>query len=106
MEHIDSWPDFVRRLFWEYDLADLSWEEDRNLIIRRILCEGNHRAIRWLRENVSDAGLRHWLLERSGDHLSPRQLRFWELMLDLPSDQVDSWVEQRRRSIWHSRTGA
>lgn len=103
MAHGDSWAPFVQSLFWEYDQADLCWEDDRDLIIRRVLSQGNHHAIRWLRRHVGDVQLREWLLQRSGDQLSPKQLRFWELILDLPSEQVDAWVDTWRHGIWHSR---
>ncbi len=106
MAHGDSWPPFVQSLFWEYDRDDLCWKDDRDLIIRRVLSEGNHHAIRWLRRHVGDVQIREWLLERSGDQLSPKQLRFWELILDLPSDQVDAWIDTRRHGIWHSRTAS
>jgi len=104
MTHGDAWPPFVRSLFWEYEADTLNWTEDHDLIVRRVLSEGNHHALRWLREQVGDARLRTWLLEHSGDQLSARQLRFWELILDLPSDRVNAWVDARRRSLWHSRT--
>ena len=102
----DAWPSVVRSLFWEYGTADLNWTDDHDLIIRRVLTEGNHHALQWLRSQVGDASLRKWLLKRSGDHLSPKQLRFWELILDLPTEEVDVWVGARRHSIWHLRTAS
>lgn len=98
-----EWPSHVRSLFWEYD-SDLDWNEDRDLIIRRILAEGTWDAIVWLRDRVDDPTLRRWIKARSGEALSPRQLRFWELILDLPSDRVDEWVDTRRASVWANRT--
>lgn len=70
----DVWPSAVRSLFWEYDTADLNRTDDRDLILRRVLTEGNHHALRWLREHVNDARLRAWLLKQLGDQLSPKQL--------------------------------
>jgi len=97
-------PPVIQSLFWEYDATDLDWEADRALIIRRVLTEGSWDAVRWLRDRVGDAALRRWIEVRSGDALSPRQLRFWELVLDLPSDRVDEWVADRRDSVWENRT--
>jgi len=97
-------PPSVQSPFWEYDPGDLDWDTDRDLIVRRVLTEGNGEAIKWLRHRIGDASLRDWIELRSGDTLSPRQLRFWELILDLPSDRVDEWVEGRRTSVWENRT--
>lgn len=99
-----DWPPVVQSLFWEYDTTDLDWEADRDLILRRILTEGSWDAVQWLRDRVGDATLRRWIEARSGGALSPRQLRFWELVLDLPSDRVDEWVDARRDSVWENRT--
>lgn len=101
-----EWPAAVQSLFWEYRPGGLDWTSDRDLIIRRVLAEGNWEAITWLRKRLGPASLRRWIEARSGDILSPRQLRFWELVLDLPSDRVDEWIEARRTSIWANRTSS
>jgi len=98
-----EWPSSVRSLFWDYHVADLDWTADRDLVIRRVLSEGTWDAIQWLRDQLDDATLRAWILARSGDALSPRQLRFWEVVLDLPSERVDEWVASRRISPWANR---
>lgn len=99
-----EWSSAVQSLFWEYDVSDLDWDEDQDLIVRRILVEGTWDTIVGLRDQLGDATLRRWIESRSGDALSPRQLRFWELILDLPSDRVDEWVDTRCASIWANRT--
>lgn len=99
-------PASVRSLFWEYDPDVLAWQTDRDLIIRRVLSEGNWEAITWLRDRMGDVALSRWIERQSGDALSPRQLRFWELVLDLPSERVTEWIEARRASIWANRTGS
>lgn len=99
-------PPSVRSLFWEYDVPELDWDEDRDLIIRRVLTEGTWDAIVWLRDRLGGATLRRWIEARFGDALSPRQLRFWELVLDLPSDRVDEWVDARRVSVWENRSAS
>ena len=98
-----DWPPVVQSLSWEYDVTALDWDADRDLIVRRILTEGSWDAVQWLRDRMGDPALRCWIVAQDGDALSPRQLRFWELMLDLPSERVDPWVEARRNSIWGNR---
>ena len=101
-----EWPPSVQSLFWDYEADALDWPADRNLIVRRVLSDGTWDAITWLRDRMGDAALRRWIETRSGDALSPRQLRFWELVLDLPSDRVDEWVDARRTSVWANRTAS
>ncbi|NPV08250.1 MAG: hypothetical protein HPY83_09865 [Anaerolineae bacterium] len=94
-------PSHLRELFWDYDFEALSWEEDQDLIIGRNLAAGNWDAITWLRSLAGDGAIRRWLEEHRGGGLSPRQLRFWQLILRLPRHQVDAWVEGRQ--TWDRR---
>lgn len=90
-------------LFWDVDFETLSWEGHRNFIIQRVLMHGSLAMLRWLREKIGDQALADWIVMHQGGGLSPRQLRYWELILDLPNTQVDGWVEARRESIWENR---
>jgi hypothetical protein len=96
-------PPLLRPLFWEYEFEALTWEQDRDPLIARILTAGGWDAIRWLRTRLGDRALRDWIVRRRGARLSPRQLRFWELVLGLPPDQVNAWVAGARRGLWEQR---
>jgi DNA-binding transcriptional ArsR family regulator len=98
-----SLPGSLRGYFWDYSFKDLSWSKDRDLIIRRLLMDGSWKAIRWLRERVGDDGLRSWLISHRGRGLSPRQIRFWSLILALPKLQVEAWMRTARSSPWSQR---
>ena len=102
-EETDTLPARVRRLLWEYDPETLDWHADRDLIVRRVLVHGDWEAVSWLRRRLGDDVLRRWLTEREGDVLSPRQLRFWQVVLGLPEERVDRWVEARRDTLWTGR---
>ena len=80
-------PATLRPLFWDYDFAALNWENDRNLIMARVLTAGSWDAVTWLRSRVGDQALREWIERHQGRGLSPQQLRFWELILGLPHRQ-------------------
>ena len=67
----------LRRLFWEYNFRDLSWEEDCDLVVAKILSRGDWESITWLRSQMDARELRDWIVCRQGRGLSPRQLRFW-----------------------------
>lgn len=96
-------PRLLRPFFWDYELDDLSWERDRKLIVERVLTRGTWAAQRWVWESLGDEGLRSWLTATRGRSLTPRQLRFWQLILGLREDLVDSWIADKNRSSWFRR---
>lgn len=97
-------PGELKPLFWDCDFGTLDLKAHRNYIIRRILDRGDSRSLAWLRETLGDDTIREWILAKKGGGLDPPKLRFWELILDLPSDVVDEWVRKARETTWHRRT--
>ena len=93
-------PALLRPFFWDYDFKTLTWEDDRDLIIARVLASGTWEAITWLRACLGEQALREWIEHHCGGGFSPRQLRFWELMLNLPHHQVNAWLRAEGRKIW------
>ena len=93
----------VRSLFWDLDPRELRWERDQEQIIGRVLAEGSWDAVKWLRQQVGDDVLRDWIERHEGRGLSPRQLRFWELILELSHRQVDEWLRREGRQVWDRR---
>src|SRR5262245_51855892 len=93
----------LRRLFWDHDFKALRWEQDRDLIIARILASGNWSSVKWLRERLGNEALRGWLEQRRGAGLSPRHLRFWEVILELPRRRVNTWLAAPGRAVWDRR---
>lgn len=47
-------PAFVRPLFWQYDFEALTWEQDRDLTIARVLASGGWDVITWLPSQPCD----------------------------------------------------
>lgn len=93
----------IRELLWEYDKRSVSWPEDADLIIRKVLHSGTWDDIQWLRRTLGDPQLRNWLLERQGAGLDARRIRFWQLALELPEDRVREWLERNRQNPWQQR---
>lgn len=93
----------LRQLFWDHDFAALDWKADHDLIVGRILAAGPWDAVRGLFRRMGPAALRQWLVWRRGAGLSPRQLRFWETVLDLPRRRVNPWLTQPARQTWDQR---
>jgi hypothetical protein len=96
-------PRLLRPLFWEYDFARLTWKADADLIIGRVLTVGSWEAIQWLRRRLPNPALKDWIEFRCGAGLSARQLRFWELVLELPHRRVNSWLRDPTRKLWEGR---
>jgi hypothetical protein len=94
----------VTSLFWEYDVAELDWDEHRDFVIERVLSHGTWDQICWLREFVSDAQIRRIVEHTRGRNLSAKQLRFWQLVLEVPSGAVDEWLSSQRRQVWDRRS--
>jgi hypothetical protein len=100
----DPLPAQIRSLFWDLDPRELRWERDQEQIIGRVLASGSWDAVTWLRKRAGDDAVREWIERHQGRGLSPRQLRFWELILDLPHRRVDEWLRSERRQVWDRRT--
>ena len=98
-----SLPKSLQRYFWDYSFKDLSWRKDRDLIIRRLLTDGSWESIQWLRKRIGDDSLQRWLIAHQARGLSPRQIRFWSLILGLPKLQVETWTRLARSFPWSKR---
>lgn len=99
-------PVALRSLFWDYPFDELRWPAHRDFVIGRILQSGGTAAIEWLRHAVSDVDLAEWIGQRDGRGLDARQLRFWQIALNLPPADVDRWVALTRKGPWERRIRA
>jgi hypothetical protein len=98
-------PPQVKKLFWDLDPRALRWDRDREQIIGRILASGPWETVRWLRSTAGDEAIRSWIEEHEGRGLSPRQLRFWQVIVGIPRRRVDAWLKSEGRQVWDRRTG-
>jgi hypothetical protein len=96
-------PTRISRLFWDLDPGSVDLDRHRHQVVHRVLLRGDWEAIQWLRGELGDDGLRDWFEQTGGRGLDPRRLRFWELVLGLPRDEVDRWIEATRGDPWYGR---
>jgi hypothetical protein len=96
-------PEFLRRLFWDYDAMRLAPDADRALIMLRVMEAGDQAAIRWVRARYGDAALTEFVEQRHGRGLSEKRLRYWALLLGWPKPVVDGWLIALRRNPWYTR---
>lgn len=100
---VSDLPDAAKALFWDVDPGELRWGQHREFIIGRILASGPWDVVQWLRKAEGDDAVRSWIERHEGRGLSPKQLRFWELILGISPERVDPWVERERNGIWGRR---
>lgn len=81
----------------------MSWPENRYTIIFRLLEKAGFHAVRWLRENVGDDGIRDFIIQRRGRGIDPEWLRYWEPIVGLPHEQVEEWIATAMKSPWYNR---
>ena len=93
-----------QELFWDCHVDPDSWQSHRSFVVRRVLTDGRWEHVAWLRNAVGDQAIRDWILEHRGSSLSAQQLRFWELILDLPGEIVDAWLSDPMRRLWWDRS--
>jgi len=98
-------PESVLALLHDCDPSRVAWDAHRDFLIDRILGEGDWETIRWLRRTAGDGALRDRILASQGRRLEPRQLRLWQLLLDLPEAEVSRWLRDPRRQVWDRRNG-
>jgi hypothetical protein len=99
----ESLREMLRPLFWDCDFDELDLNQHRDFVIRRILESGTWDAVCWLRQDQGDETLRKWIAQHEGRSLSPQQLRYWELVLELPAESVDRWLQSPERRVWEGR---
>lgn len=93
-------PEALRPLFWDIEFDRLDWQEHHDFIIRRVLVSGSWKNVMGLRSALGDTALRDWMERQQGRGLSAQQLRYWQLILDLPEDQVTNWLRTNELRIW------
>jgi hypothetical protein len=96
-------PKDVTQLFWDVDPQTVSWELHRDWIVGRVLSAGPWSTIVWLRKQLGDPALREWIVRREGRGLDARQLRFWQVILEIPEIIVDRWLNYQENQIWNQR---
>ncbi|MEW6666932.1 MAG: hypothetical protein AB1512_17150 [Thermodesulfobacteriota bacterium] len=96
----------LQPLFWDCDYSQITWTGHRDLILSRVLSSGTWEAVRWLRKTLGDKELREYIVACRGRRLSPRQLRFWELILGIPHRTVSAWLKDPGRTVWDRRHAA
>jgi hypothetical protein len=76
-----SLPVETRRLFPDYDEADLTLGSANSLLITRLLEDGDAADLAWLLQAIPEPDLADWFARHGGRRLSIRSRAFWEIVL-------------------------
>ncbi len=96
-------PECVTRLLWDTEPGSVGLETHRDSLIGRVLAHGEWDAVRWLRASVGDEAIRAWIRTTRARRLSRRQIRLWQILLDLPEHEVEAWLGLPERRVWDER---
>ncbi len=72
-------PDFVSRLFWDYDQITLDFLKHKDFIIERVLEKGNFDGVKWLLGTFDKLDILNTVNSSSNISYSTRNL--WSQML-------------------------
>lgn len=97
-------PEDLEKYFWDSDFDALRWPEDAGFVLPRLLRSGGWDSVQWLRNRAGDHAIETWIRGHRGRGMSPERLRFWQLVLDLPGNEVDDWISSSASSPWRTRT--
>jgi len=78
-----SFPDEVRRLFWDVDPVAIDLRLHRDYVMQRIMTRGSWAAMTWLRASYAPAELADFLRHK-GMRLPPRERAYWGLIAGVP----------------------
>lgn len=92
----DTLPEFLHAFFWDTNPKRVSPRRHMNAVCLRLMERGDESAIRWLLQTYRRERLRAWIMAQEGRGLTPRALRFWEVLLDLPHPQTSDLERARR----------
>ena len=79
-------PIFLKQYFWDVDFNQLTLEESRTFILKRVLDRGDTKALNWLRENFTNSEIEKLLF--STRDISVKTANFWADYLKLDRKKV------------------
>ena len=91
-------PTELRPYFWEHDFAKLSLEQDRSLIVYRLVELGSPPVVKWLRAAFGDAAIHDEIAAIRSRGISYARVRPW-----VSAREYAEWTRDRPPSLWEGR---
>ncbi len=79
-------PNFLKSYFWDIQFQKLDIKKRRIFVLKRILNEGNEKAVAWMFETFDKSEMRNVLSHLRG--FSKKSANYWALILGIPSEEV------------------
>ncbi len=79
-------PKFLKSYFWDIQFEKLDFKKRKTFILKRILNEGNDKAIAWMFKTFKRKDMRDVLSHFRG--FSKRSANYWALILGIPTEEV------------------
>ncbi|OHB78749.1 MAG: hypothetical protein A2Z25_11810 [Planctomycetes bacterium RBG_16_55_9] len=98
-------PEFLRPLFWEYNVRQMDVRKHADAIMDRIMERGTWDAMCWLRKVYDSDQIVSYLKRRGMRVLPPREMNYWALVSGVPQDQRTAWMQEARKplNVWKDR---
>jgi hypothetical protein len=96
-------PPSLLRHFHDIDPRDLAAGSHPEFVVRRLLAAGDWGAARWLLDGVGEEAVLRELRRSRGRAVPRRWLRLWQLLLDVPEDEVCAWLDEAAALPWEGR---
>ena len=96
-------PKMLRPCFWDVEFCRVNGQTHGDFVASRLLESGDWDCWRWLRRTAGDDALIELVRGKRGLGLSRRQLRFWQLIWNLPKREVDEWLLRDGDDTWDRR---
>ncbi len=91
-------PSYLHSCFWEIDTAAFEPQQYPEYTIARILEWGDKKAVKWLRENFSEAEISEVI--RRERRLSRKSANFWALIYGIPVEEVAALQQLGSERAW------
>jgi hypothetical protein len=82
-------PKCVKKYFWDVDAKDIDMEKNKFFVIKRILENGDEKAVKWMFEKFNIDDIKFAVLNLRG--YNKKTLNFWNLILDLKVGKCYDW---------------
>ena len=82
-------PKCIERYFWDVNMKDIDVKKNKFFIIKRILENGDEKAVRWMFDRYNIEDVKYALLNFKG--YDKRTLNFWGSILGLKVDKYYDW---------------
>ena len=87
-------PEFVAPCLWSYDIKQIDLQEDKKLIITRVLNYGVWKDVKWLYSVYSEDDIKKVVSNPRRGLWFPKVLNFWETVLEIkiPRDKREKAI--------------